>query len=61
VGGVRSKFRVLMVWVYGSIFEEVGILLPKGCGLRWEWSRKSISGMIFSVVINHEACFPVTV
>jgi hypothetical protein len=52
LGGVRSRFWVLMVWVYGSILEEVGILLPKGCGLRWGWSQKSISGMIFGVVIN---------
>jgi hypothetical protein len=25
------------VWVYGSILEEVGILLPKGCSLRWDF------------------------
>jgi hypothetical protein len=52
VGGVRRRFRVLMVWVYGSILEEVGIFLPKGCGLRWGWGRKSVFGMIFGVLIN---------
>jgi hypothetical protein len=53
VGGVRRRFWVLVVWVYGSILEEAGILLPKGCGLRWGWGQKSIYGMIFGLVINH--------
>jgi hypothetical protein len=47
------KARVLMAWVYGSILEEAGIVLPKGCDLRWGQGRKFAYGMIFGVVINH--------
>ena len=41
-----------MAWVNGSILEEVGIVLLKGCSLRWGWGQKSASSTIFGVVIN---------
>jgi hypothetical protein len=53
VGGGQRSFRVLMAWVYGSILEEVRIVLLKGCGLRWGRGRKSGSYTIFGAVINH--------